>query len=177
MLEFPSGSLGAELFGTAVALGDSTLALGTITLTAAEWGQFAVARGSAEFTAVAETSDGSTPYADADTSAVVTGADAGIIAGISLNLMDGDTTVSTSKTNFVAADIGGWIGGPSLLVSNISSSMTVPNLSLSLEGDLAHVDVVSTAFGSDTLASTLALTQVIDDQFSAAFGAAQVGVA
>jgi hypothetical protein len=174
--------------GSAIAMGDNTLATGTIHSDVRDLGRVTEAVGYASFTAAAD-SNGASGAVAADTFADVTGADFAFVITRQSGPTAGSGTISsTSQTKVIAIDIAGWTppGGP------IEVDFTVPwgpqrsaglahGDQATILGHLATVTAEASAPGGDALATTntFALTDAIDphNAFSFVSGLAISGIA
>ena len=174
--------------GSAIAMGDNTLATGTIYADVRDLGRVTEAVGYASFTAAADLNGASGAVA-ADTFADVTGADFAFVITRQSGPEAGSGTISsTSQTKVIAIDIAGWTppGGPIEVDFTIPSG---PQQSAGLAhgdqatilGHLATVTAEASAPGGDALATTntFALTDLIDphNAFSFVSGLAISGIA
>ncbi len=154
----------AEAGTEASALGDATLATGSVTLKGRDAGQVTLVKGSAEATAAA-TGDGA--YANAGTFCQVDGADL-VISRTVLRSGDGaDGSAATSETFTFAIDLNrfDFSSGPRLIELYAEGSLDIGTLTL--DGNVATVEAHATAAGDATYA--LALTDAY-----ASVGAADV---
>jgi hypothetical protein len=177
--------------GSAIAIGDNTLADGTTSSTVENLGPITEAIGYASFVAVANSQPGDPAAADANTFANVSGADFVFEATLQSTLQSGpmvgsgETAVSTSQTEVVAIDILGWTppNGPVELDVTIHEPIVTQilgNPSGSGEGHLATITANANAVGPNTLADTgaFALTNATDDHpFSLVSGFSISGIA
>jgi hypothetical protein len=174
----PNGML-ATVGGTAAAVGNNTAAAGTVSAKIVDNPTVDIAMGSANFSAAAQSTDGSKPLAMADTSAGVTGADLAITKTMTNNTIDTTTAAATSETKYFALDIANWsppAGSIQLDVNKTTSSTngaygTVP------DGNYASVSAGAEAIGSNSLVETSTGALAVDNQFSAVQGAAVTAIA
>jgi hypothetical protein len=177
----PNGML-AIVGGVAAAAGNDTLATGTVTAQMVDRGPVDIARGSATFSAAAQTTDGSKPLAVADTYAGVSGADIVITRTTKTNTIGQNSAAATSETNYFAVDIAKWSPPPGGGIHvDVGTTISTTNWGYGKlkvpDGNLASVSAGAEAIANNSLAETSTGALAVENQFSAVEGAAVTAIA
>ncbi len=166
----PSDALMAVITGTALAAGNETSATGSLSSTANSNEWVTTYEGFAHFTASAETADGSTPFAHADTQIDFANADYILIITTHTLLTDVNSAYAVSNSVAVAIDLHGWSPseGPVIYSTTMETQVDFDSdvFDTRTNGTTAEIMATANAFGSnsDTQAATLALA--VQDSFS-----------
>jgi hypothetical protein len=188
--------MAATLGGDATAVGDDTLAVGTIQGNIVDAGTAVIAEGSASFTAGTETSGGDLAYASASTYGESSPADTLVIvtstSSESLQTPDTSKWTETSKTDLLAIDLtlsnasdtsdgfnvstGGGSDQQSSFLEGSGSIAPDDALPSDLDGNLAMIVVDATAYADDSLVLVDASALTIENELSVISGYAWFGV-
>lgn len=158
-----------NLFGEATAIGDDTVAETHMLLRMFERGGISLAGGRATASADAQSSDGRTAYATADTGVSSSSADLLIMFGGGREYADADSAHATSTTRFLALDIAAidrgqlvldFGGGGGQWRSRSHSDDDVPS------GNVARATVDARVSGEHTFLSAEVHTFSLEDALS-----------
>jgi hypothetical protein len=177
-------ALALVLGGEATAIGDGTLALGSIEALIDETGAATIVDASVDFGAVGTSAD-DTAFATATTYGDVSGSDYTVVIGRNTEVVhqdpDQSVGIATSETSVHAVELGG-DGQSSSGDAPVSTSESGPlddvdisdflfDSSIDLDGNLAEIDVSATALGSDTLLDVEVSVLTVEDTLSTLSGA------
>jgi hypothetical protein len=175
------GSLALVLGGEATAVGEDTLADGSMLATVDGTGIVAVASGSAEFEAVAASTDGEAAFATADSYGAVSGADFLVVIGSNSEFVhqepDESLSLATSQTTIFGLDTNSdssvplaesTLSDPALLtpMDEADPSQSLADSSLAIEGNVATLDVVAYVLGANTMLEVDASLLAVEDTLS-----------
>jgi hypothetical protein len=181
-----SDGLAASVGGEAVAVGEDTLAVGSISGTLVDDGSVTALKGSATTAAASEASAGETAFTDAYTSAEVSDGTEFLVVinretDTSQQSANGNTSTSTSSTSIVALDLQAANTGaqdtvlPASDADNDGDASADPlanpppdesDIALDLDGNIAVIDFHGIAVGDDTYVSADAFALAIEDELS-----------
>jgi hypothetical protein len=164
----------ASIGGTAKAAGDNTLVTGTVSNKMIDKGAYSIAKGKADFAAVAQGSD---PAAMAATNAQVEGADYTFVANRNKGALGDGSVAVRSVTKYIAIDIDGWApaGGP--IQIDLASVVLKARAIAPFSGNFASVDATASAFADNTLSAAATDALAVEGQYSAVTGTAVTGIA
>lgn len=182
------GPLALVLGGEATAVGEDTLADGSLLATVDGSGMLGVVSGSADFEAAAASTDGEAAFATADSYGAASGADFLVVIGSNTEILhqepDESLALATSQTTIFGLDTD-----PDSSVSLAESTPSDPALSttmdeadpsqsdssLAIEGNVATLDVAADVFGADTVLEVEGSLLTVEDTLSTV-NASLVGV-
>jgi hypothetical protein len=179
-----SDGLAAAVGGSAAALGEDTLATGSISAELIDGGAVTSADLSATMVAASEAPDGETTDAWTDTFAGVSDG-AEVVFGYTVNTQSseqnatGSTATSTSTTNVTAYDIHPDTGGNAVAGGNPSGTNDQPESSSppidvegdgGLDGNFAGIEFYALAVGDDSLVEGEFYALVVEDELSTSEG-------
>jgi hypothetical protein len=156
------------LAGQAVAVGDNTLATGTLTATSTDLGAVTKASGKTTFNSTAQSTDGGIAYASADTYADAAGADLLITRTVSSSstkvISDQTMMTASSTTSVFALDIEK-VNLPTIRVSTERGGATHYEPG-AIDGNVASFDAYVEALGPDTHVGLDASVLTVHDELS-----------
>ena len=171
-----SEGLSAAIGGEAIASGEDTLTQGSVSATMVDGGVVTSADLSATMTAVAETPDGETAFASADTFADVSdGADIVFTLQKEIDSSEtdeaGSTATATSTIDVVSFDISaldGEILEPEIAppAEVVAAEAYAPPAEEELDGNFATLEFEATAIGEDSLVAADVFVIAIEDELS-----------
>jgi hypothetical protein len=177
------GGVTTILGGQSTAIGQDTLAQGSVSLKVNDAGPVTIVRGTTTFSATAQSTDSSTAYATADTFAGVSGADRVHTRTTTMDQSDQDEDTSTwsatSTTRVFAIDIE----GRTLPNSPASSIHQVKQLSpadidgVDIDGNVAMVQVDALVEGENTYVSVDTSVLAVEDTLSTVNASITGGIA
>jgi hypothetical protein len=186
-----SSDVAMELGGEATAIGDDTLALGSLEATLDATGSVTSAYGSATFVAAAESEGDETAFATADSFGSLSGMDVLVVITSNTQTVqegpDGSLWVATSETTFYGVDYDSlatdgaspssegdeapvaddfMISDPSAADLSDSDADLLDTDWVDIEGNIALLDVDADVLGEDTLLEVAADVLTIEDTLS-----------
>jgi hypothetical protein len=180
-----SDSLAAGYGGEAVAVGDDTLAAGSVSASMVDEGNITTVSGTATAVAASEDSDGAA-FASADTFAQASGADFVLVTNRETDSTEasgtGTVAISTSTTTLTAYDLqlsdGGGAtssgsGSPDAPAEandqpGSSTASTTDGGGVDLEGNIATVEFDAEAIGDDSFVTVDAFALTVEGELSVA---------
>ena len=155
---------------SADAIGQNTLASTSTSVKTLDVGPVSITRGTVDATALAQSSDGSTTYASAVTSALYPQGDVMLEQATNTNGSgadaSGDWAYASSTTSFMSIDIQGIDFTPRLIQK--TTDATVTTKPASFNGNLATFNVDMSASGDNTYADAQVSALTVEDRYSSA---------
>jgi hypothetical protein len=186
-----SSGLALVLGGEATAIGEDTLAVGSMSADLDATGSLATVEGNASFIAVAETTGDETAFVTADSFGGLSGADLLFVLTSNTQIVDqgpdGSLAIATSDITLYGLDFDSTAGGGGstesdpmldpLAESELPATMDsttddedLYDLALDIEGNVAVLEVTAEVSGQDTLLEVGASVLTVEDTLSTVTG-------
>jgi hypothetical protein len=170
------GSLALMLGGEATAVGEDTLAVGSVLATVDGTGIVAVASGGVDFSAAAVSTDGGAAFATADSYGAASGADFLVVIGSTTEILhqatDESLSLATSQTTIFGLDTDPGSSAPLAEATprdpalSTDPSQSLADSSLAIEGNVAILDVVADVLGPNTVLEVDGSVLAVEDTLS-----------
>jgi hypothetical protein len=182
------GGVTTILGGQSTAIGQDTLAEGSVSLQVKDAGPVTIVRGTTTFSATAQSTDSPTAYATADTFAEVSGADrvhtktktmGQLDQGGDTDTWDADTWSATSTTRVFAIDVEGRTlpNSPASSKHQVKESSPADIDDVDIDGNVAMVQADALVEGENTYASVDTSVLAVEDTLSTVNVSITTGIA